>query len=289
MRCLLTLALFASAWGAIAQDRFAKVEIKSQHVGGPVHMLTGMGGNIAVSIGPGGTLLVDDQFLPLAQRIEAAITALDGGAPRMLLNTHFHADHVGGNSHFGTGTIIAHENVRIRLSNDDNVVRSALPLVTFDDRIRIHFNDDEIDVIHLPGHTDGDAVVWFKNAGVVHMGDLYFNGRFPFIDLDNGGNVDSYLAAIETMLNMLPADVSVIPGHGPLSNLAELAEFKAMIEATLDHVRDAIEAGEDVDAIVASAVERLPDWRRDPASDARFIQTLHSSIINPAPPIAPSR
>ena len=144
-------------------------------------------------------------------------------------------------------------------------------------------------MIHLPGHTDGDAVVWFRQAGVVHMGDLYFNGRFPFIDLDNGGNVDSYLAAIETVLNLLPADVRIIPGHGSLSNLVELAEFQEMIKSTLDHVRDAIEAGEGMDAIIAGTMERLPGWRRDPASDARFIETLYASITQPAQQGAPRR
>lgn len=292
MRCtLLFLSVLAVTLpGAVlAEDRFAQVEIKSRHVGGSVHMLTGAGGNMAVSIGEDGTLLIDDQYLPLAPRIEKAIAALDGDTPRVLVNTHFHGDHVGGNTHFGKGTIIAHENVRIRLSNDDAVPRTALPFVTFDDRIRIHFNGDEIDVIHLPGHTDGDAIVWFKNAGVVHMGDLYFNDRFPFIDLDSGGNVESYLAAIETALGMLPADVRVIPGHGQLSNLIELAEFQDTLRSVLDHVRDAIESGEGVDAIRASAGEAWPDWRHNPTWDTRFIETLHSSITEPIRPDTPRR
>lgn len=280
----LTLLLFSAA--ATAEDRFADVEITHQRVAGSVYMLTGAGGNLAVSVGVDGTLLVDDQYLPLAARIENAISQLDGGAsPRLLLNTHFHGDHVGGNAHFGAhATIIAHENVRARLAGDGHLPQAALPVVTFDDRLRVHFNDDVIDVIHLPGHTDGDAIVWFKRANVVHMGDLYFNGRFPIIDLDNGGHVDSYLAAIETAIATLPADVRVIPGHGALSDLAGLAAFKDMIGKTLDHVREAIEAGDGVDAIVAEAGRRWPEWSRDPAWDARYIRTLHATLTEASQP-----
>lgn len=247
--------LYAASTSAAPADRFDAVEVKATQVSGSVHMLTGAGGNLAVSIGPDGTLLVDDQYAPLAPKIQAAIEVLGGQAPRLVLNTHFHGDHTGGNVAFGSrGVIIAHDNVRRRLLEEE-IGRAGLPLVTFADRIRIHFNDDEIDLIHLPaGHTDGDAFVWFKTANVLHMGDHFFNGWFPYVDVDSGGTVDGYLANVTRVLDLVPADVRIIPGHGPLANVVELAQFKEVIEQTRDAVRAALGAGQSIDDVVATGL-----------------------------------
>ena len=265
-----------SLWGGPA-DRFANVEIKTTHVAGAVHMLEGVGGNIGVSVGDDGVLIVDDQFAPLAERIGAAVDALGGGAPRLVLNTHFHGDHTGGNAHFGrAGVIVAHDNVRVRLAAG-NAPSAALPVVTYQDRVRLHLNGDEIDVIHLPrGHTDGDSVVWFKNAGVIHMGDHLFNGRFPFVDVAGGGSVGGMIANIETVLGMIPADTRVIPGHGPLGGVPELVQALDVIRDSAAVVREAIADGTLGD-LKRNGFGRWPEWGSGFISEARWIGIVEQS------------
>lgn len=233
-------------------DRFAAVEVTAQPVSGSVHMLTGAGGNIGVSVGPDGTLIIDDQYAPLADRIQAALNGLGGGRPKLILNTHLHGDHTGGNAHFGSaGTIIAHDNVRIRLLEED-LDRSALPLVTYEDRVTVHFNDETLQLIHLPaGHTDGDSVVWFTTANVIHMGDHLFVDRFPYVDTGSGGTVSGFMANLEAVLNMVPDDIQVIPGHGPLTDKSAIRNSLDMIRATRAMVANALAEGLDADAIIA--------------------------------------
>ncbi|MBW2274860.1 MAG: MBL fold metallo-hydrolase [Deltaproteobacteria bacterium] len=247
------VALFVAVAASGRADRFAAVEIEVQPVAGSVYMLKGAGGNIGVSVGADGTLIVDDQFAPLAARIEKALQGLGGGKPRLVLNTHFHGDHTGGNAHFGAeGTILAHDNVRIRLLAEQGMNRAGLPLVTFADRLTVHFNDEEIQIVHMPsGHTDGDSVVWFKNANVIHMGDHLFNGRFPFIDLERGGSVRGYLRNLKTLHDMVPEDVRVIPGHGALGDKAAIRKSIDMIEATQGIVRQAHAAGRSAEEIAS--------------------------------------
>lgn len=281
MRTLAALCLTMMLSGVhAADDQFADVAVKAIPVGGSVYMLTGAGGNVAVSIGKDGTLLVDNQFPAMAQRIQSAITEIGGAAPKLILNTHFHRDHVGGNVFFAErGVIIAAEQVRYRLLNDPALARAALPVVTFADRIRIQFNDDEIDVIHVPSaHTDGDAVVWFRNANVLHTGDLFFNGRYPRVDLDNGGSVAGYQAAVARLLEMIPADTRVIPGHGPLAGVVELGEFHDMLTATVSSIEARITAGESVDAVVATGLG--PQWASYATgfiSEETWIRTVQQS------------
>ena len=176
----LSISLLATSIVRAEEDPFKDTRINSQVVGDHVYMLTGRGGNIGLSVGEDGTLIVDDQYAPLSARILAVIDELGGDKPKLILNTHYHGDHIGGNAKFSKdGTIIAHDNVRIRLLQDDSITRATLPLITFADRVKVHFNDDDIEVIHLPhGHTDGDAVVWFTGANVLHMGDLFFCWKF---------------------------------------------------------------------------------------------------------------
>lgn len=268
---------------AAEADRFAAVQVTAQHVGGSVHMLTGAGGNIGVSVGPDGTLIIDDQFAPLAGRIQAAIDQLGGAQPKLVLNTHFHGDHTGSNAHFGrTGTIIAHDNVRARLLNVEDGERYALPLVTFADRVRIHFNDDEVDFIHLPhGHTDGDSVVWFKNANVIHMGDHLFSGRFPFIDTASGGTVEGFVKNLETVLTMVPEDVRVIPGHGPLGSVVTIAESIDMIRATQKIVQDAVAAGRSAEEIAQAGFgDRWTEFGTGFINAERWVQILLAPAVS---------
>jgi glyoxylase-like metal-dependent hydrolase (beta-lactamase superfamily II) len=278
---LILLTTSLSLANAAEPDQFANVTIKSIPVGGSVYMLTGAGGNMAVSIGKDGTLLVDDEFAPLAERIQAAIESLGGAKPKLVVNTHFHDDHVGGNAVFGTtGVIIANEQVRRRMLAGPMSERRALPVVTYSDRIRIQFNDDEIDIIHLPsGHTDGDSIVWFRNANVVHTGDLFFNGMFPFIDIANGGSVDGYIADVGKVLETIPADARIIPGHGPQSNVVELGEFHDMLKSTVSNIKARLAAGESVDGIIAAGLG--PEWARfssGPVNEEGWIRTVQAGI-----------
>ena len=260
-----------------AEDPFSGVEVQAVHVSGPVHMLTGAGGNIAVSVGDDGVLMVDDQFLPLAQRIQDAIEALGGGRPKFVLNTHYHGDHVGGNPHFGqAATIIAHHNVRARLAGDESLTPAALPVVTFADGLSLHFNGEEIALFHLPaGHTDGDSAVWFKSANVLHLGDQLFSGRFPYIDLDAGGTVQGYAANLEAVLERAPSDVRIIPGHGPLGGLEAVREALSVIRATRAKVANAIADGAPVEAIIGSGLgSEYADWGSGFISEERWIRIL---------------
>ncbi len=222
---------------------------------------------------------------------QSAIEELGGSAPKIVLNTHFHDDHVGSNALFGEhGVIIANEQVRYRLLNNANLARSALPVVTYSDRIRIQFNDDEIDVIHLPaGHTDGDAIVWFHNANVLHMGDLFFNGMFPFIDVQNGGSIEGYIADVGKVLEMIPADTRIIPGHGALANVVELGEFHDMLKATVSNIQARLAKGESVDSMVMNGLG--PEWARFTTgfiSEENWIRMVQAGL-RPAPATNESR
>ncbi|MEM8766278.1 MAG: MBL fold metallo-hydrolase [Pseudomonadota bacterium] len=276
MLVLAMLTGFPATSYAGPADRFADVDITAEPVSGSVYMLTGAGGNIGVSVGEDGTLIIDDQFAPLADRIQAALKDLGGGKPKLVLNTHFHGDHTGSNAHFGkSGTIIAHDNVRIRLLEEE-MERSGLPLVTYADGINVHFNDEEIQVLHLPtGHTDGDSVVWFKTAKVIHMGDLLFVDRFPFIDVDNGGSVGGFLRNLETALDMTPEDTQVIPGHGPLTDRSAITRSIEMIRGTRAIVAEQVAEGLSAAAITEQGLGA--EWTSFGAgfiSEGRWIQTL---------------
>ena len=278
-------ALLLASAGAAQQDRFAGVEIKTVPVAGPVYIIEGAGGNIGVSAGADGVLMVDSQFAPLAERILAAVKAIGGGAPKLLLNTHLHGDHVGGNAFFAaTGVVLAHTNVRARMATQSSLAGSlgdaaaaGLPTATFDDRLRLFFNGDEIDVIHLPrGHTDGDAVVWFKDSQVIHMGDHLFSKRFPFVDVANGGTVAGLLRNLEQVLEMLPPDTKVIPGHGPLGGVPDIVATAEMIRRSVAAVREAAAAGK-VEELKQSGIDGYQDWNWGFVNAARWIDTIVAS------------
>lgn len=287
---LFTLALtLGSALTGAAQDRFANVEMKLTHVAGSVHQLEGAGGNIGVSVGEDGILLVDDQFAPLAPKIRAALAGLSKGELEYVLNTHWHGDHVGGNEIFGTeATIVAHENVRARLATDQALARGefkarpaeALPVITFDSKLSLHFNGEEIRALHLPhGHTDGDSAIWFTKSRVLHAGDHLFVDRFPFVDLDSGGTVDGYAENLATLIELIPDDAKVIAGHGALSSKKELRALRDMILETRAKVKAQLAKGLGLDAIVEAGLgEKWKAWTWGFIPEERWIRTLHRDL-----------
>lgn len=260
-------------------DRFAKVEVVSQSVAGSVHMLTGAGGNIAASVGPDGTLIVDDQFAPLAGKIQQRLERIGGGVPRLIVNTHFHFDHTGSNAAFGaTGTLVAQENVRVRLVADPATPRSALPLVTFADRLRLHFNDEAIDIVHMPaGHTDGDSVVWFRGANVIHMGDHLFSGSYPYIDVASGGSVTGFMANLAAALELVNADTRVIPGHGPLGGVDAIRQSLRLVRDSALLVMRETEAGKDDAEIIELLTAEFPAAGKGFIKPDRWLKIVRES------------
>ncbi len=241
--------------------------IEDTLVAGNIHMLTGQGGNIGLSIGPDGVLMIDDQYQHMAPAIQKAIEKAGGSAPRFLINTHWHLDHTGGNAVFGkNAVIVAHENVRARMQKGRQgqppAPKHALPIVTYDDGVKLHFNGEDARLIAFPaGHTDGDTMVWFPQARVLHMGDHFFSGMFPFIDLDSGGDVAGYIKNVKSVLEWVPSDAKIIPGHGPLSTLKDLRTALAMLEKTSAIVRERIADGMDEAACVAAGLPaEFADW-----------------------------
>ena len=258
----LTFLGLATLGLALGQDRFAGVEITAEPVAGNVHALFGYGGNLAVSVGEDGVLLVDDQFAELEPRIRAAVEDLADDRPRFLVNTHWHGDHTGGNAAFAEGgaTIFAHANVRRRLSGDASIggrvgtdtPAAALPVVTHERGLSIHFNGEEIRLLHFPNaHTDGDTVVWFTGSNVVHLGDLYFDVGYPFIDVDSGGGIRGIVSGVREMLAVLPEDVRIVSGHGRVTGRADLQAYAEMLADVLGRIQEALDDGLPADEIVA--------------------------------------
>ena len=272
---------------------FSAVEIKAEKVTDGVFMLTGRGGNIGVSVGSDGVFLIDDQFAPLTDKIKAAVATLSDKPVRFLLNTHWHGDHVGGNENFGKAgvSIIAHDNARRRLSTDQFNALSgrttpalpyaALPVITFSDTLTFHMNGDSVVAFHVPpAHTDGDAIVRFTKANVVHMGDCLFNGRYPVIDVAAGGSIDGLIAAAERVLPTLDAQTKIIPGHGPLCDRAGLERFRDMLKTVRDKVRPMVKAGKTADEVAAARPTAALDaaWSADSAAAARFVKVVYSGM-----------
>ncbi len=241
------LAALATATNLAAQEDTTTIQTVSVAPG--VYMLLGRGGNIGVSVGEDAVFLVDDQYAPLTKKITDAVRAVSDKPIKFLLNTHWHGDHTGGNENFGAAgvVIVAHDNVRQRMSVDQFMARFnqtvkaspkiALPVVTFADMVTFHLNGDDIHAIHVKNaHTDGDVVVHWQTANVMHMGDTYFNGMYPFIDLGSGGSVKGVIDAVSTALTYANEGTKIIPGHGPLSNRAEMIAYRDMLVAVRDKV-----------------------------------------------------
>jgi cyclase len=275
-------ALF-SANSSFAQDKWDKVEVTSQPVSGSVHMLMGSGGNIGVSTGDDGILIIDDQYAPLAKKIAMAIGDISNKQIKYIVNTHYHGDHTGSNAYFKEvkgSTIFAHYNVRKRLANKDDHKHASLPVVTYQQGVTFHFNGDTIKVLHLPaGHTDSDSVVWFEEANVLHPGDLFFEGRFPYIDLDGGGTVAGYINNVTKLIGMLKDDTKIIPGHGKLATKADYQKALDMLIDTAAMVKSMKVEGISVeDAVKQGLGEKYTAWSWSFITEERWINTLYKGL-----------
>jgi cyclase len=268
-----------------AQD-LSKVNVEAKEVRGSVRMLTGRGGNIGVSAGDDGVFLIDDQFAPLSEKIVAAIKTFSEEPVRFLINTHWHSDHTGGNESFGKAgaVIVAHENVRKRMSAGQFMEafgrevkaapKDALPVVTFADSVTFHLNGDTIKVLHVdPAHTDGDSVVFFEKANVLHTGDIFFHGQYPFVDLGSGGSVDGVIAAAAKLIAMTDDETKIIPGHGALATKADYQKYHDGLKTIRDRVAKLLEAGRTVDEVLAAKPSKEFDgaWGKGFVTPSAFV------------------
>jgi cyclase len=294
---ILGISVFAFGSARAQEKDFSKVEIKVTKVSGNIYMLEGDGGNIAASVGEDGIVIVDDQFAPLADKIQAALKNLKitDKPVRFVINTHYHGDHTGGNAPFAnTGsTVIAQDNVRKRLESGGTAgnggslkmeakpaPKAALPVITFEHDVTVHLNGENIRALHFPaGHTDGDAIIFFPKNNVVHMGDDFVRYGFPFIDVSSGGSVQGMIAAMEKVSAQLPPDVKVIPGHGALSNLDDVRAFTKMLKETSAVVQKAIDEHKTVDQMKQEKIlAPWAKWSGEFINADQFIETLYNSL-----------
>ena len=275
-------------------DRFAKVEIKAEKLGEGIAVLFGAGGNLGVSYGPDGTVLIDDQFAPLTPKIQSAIADLGAEPVKYLINTHWHGDHTGGNENFGKAgaLIMAHDHVRDRMTKEAKFgqrtipasPKAALPVVTYHDGIKLHLNGDEVHVKHMKhAHTDGDSIVFWKKANVLHMGDLYFNKvTLPFVDLNSGGNAKGVLAAAEKALTMVDDETKIIPGHGPMATKADLMAYRDMLKEVIGAVGAAQASGKSLEEVIA--MKPAAKWDINPKAFIKgdaFVTAVYKSLKMP--------
>jgi glyoxylase-like metal-dependent hydrolase (beta-lactamase superfamily II) len=290
-----TTSLLATSSSA---QNFDKAEIKTEKLSPTTYMMVGAGGNLGVSIGDDTVFVIDDQYAPMTPKIAAAIKTLTDKPVQFVLNTHWHGDHTGGNEHFGkTGSlIVAHENVRKRLSTDQFIQlfkmqvpaspKLALPVVTITNDVTFHLNGDEIFVFHVPkAHTDGDVIVHFRNSNVIHMGDTFFNGFYPFIDGSSGGTPDGVIAAADRALLLADDRTRIIPGHGPVSTKGELKVYRDMLATVNGRVRAMLREGKKLEDILAArpSAEFDEKWGKAFISPGRFVEML---VIAQTPAIA---
>jgi cyclase len=279
--------------GALAAQNFDTVQVRTVKAGDGVYMLQGLGGNIGVSAGADGVILVDDQYAPLTDKIKAALAALNPGPIRFVLNTHWHFDHTGGNENFGKAgiVIVAHENVRRRMSAEQFMTTfaqsikaspaGALPVVTFTDAVTFYYNGDSISAIHVaPAHTDGDVIVWFRHANVVHMGDTFFNGRYPLVDLASGGASAGLIAAADRVLAMADANTKIIPGHGPLGDRVALEAYRTMLVTVRARIKQAVAAGQTLAQVQAAKPTAEFDavWGNGRITPTLFVEVLYQDL-----------
>jgi len=294
------VALACGLAAATGQDQdFSKVQIKVTKVSGNIYMLEGQGGNIAASVGEDGIVIVDDQFAPLAEKIQAALKDLKitDKPVRFVINTHYHGDHTGGNVPFNNAgsTLIAQDNVRKRLESGGTAgnggsikmenkpaEKAALPIITFEHDVTVHLNGEDIRAMHFPaGHTDGDSIIFFPKNNVVHMGDDFVRYGFPFVDVSSGGSVQGMIAAMEKTTAQLPADVKVIPGHGAISNLDDVRAYTKMLKETSAAIQKAINEHKTLDQMKKDKVlEPWAKWSGDFVNADAFIETLYNSLTS---------
>lgn len=295
MRKLWMFSIVAACIFACAQDQdFTKVQMKVSKVAGNVYMLQGAGGNIGVSVGDDGIVIVDDEYAPLADKIQAALKGITDKPVRFVINTHYHGDHTGGNEYFQKqAPIIAQDNVRKRLEaggaagNGGSVhheakasPHDALPIITFDHDVTVHLNGEDIRALHFPaGHTDGDSIIFFPHSNVVHMGDDFVTYGFPFIDVESGGSINGMIDAVAKVISDLPPDVKVIPGHGVVSTLDDMRAYLEMLIQTRDVVQSALKEGKTLDQMKQAKL--LDPWKKYAGqfiNEDTFLETLYNSL-----------
>ena len=292
---ILAAGLFFALGLVLAQDEdFSKVQMKVSKVAGNVYMLEGAGGNIGASVGDDGIVIVDDQYAPLAEKIQAALKSITDKPVRFIINTHYHGDHTGGNAYFQKqAPIIAHDNVRKRLESGGpmgnggsvhmdakSAPKEALPIITFDHDVTVHLNGEDIRALFFPaGHTDGDSIIFFPKSNVVHMGDDFVTYGFPFIDVDSGGSINGMIDGVEKVIAQVPPDVKIIPGHGPVSTLDDVRAYLTMLKATRDVVAKALKEGKSLDQMKQAKL--LDPWKKysgDFINEDAFLETLYNSL-----------
>lgn len=288
LRITTLLALCAAP--VAAQINFDTVRVRSQPVSGNVYMLIGAGGNIGLAVGEEAVFIVDDQYAPLTRKVLDAIAAITPRPVRFVVNTHWHMDHVGGNEQLGEGgvLIIAHENVRKRMSVEGFIEAlnarvpasppKALPVVTFTDAVTLHINGDSVSATHVPpAHTDGDAIVHFRKANVIHMGDTFHNAGLPFVDLSSGGSLQGFIDVADRVIAMSNENTKIIPGHGPLADRARLRVYRDMIAALRDRIRAEVGAGKTLEQILAAKV--TASYAKDfPGGHERFVRLAYQEL-----------
>ena len=271
---------------------FEKAQIKTEKVAEGIWVLAGAGGNIGVSAGADGVFLIDDEWAPMTAKVKAAVAAISDRPLRFILNTHWHPDHTGGNKDLGEAgaLIVAHDNVRLRMSTEQFIEAMgmkfppsparALPVVTFNDSVTLHLNGDDVQAFHVaPAHTDGDAIVHFRRAGVVHMGDLFFNGMYPFVDLSSGGSFEGYIAAADRAL-ALGEGTRIIPGHGPVGTRADLRAYRDMLVTVRDRVKPLVQAGKTPAEVVAARplADLDAKWGQGFMKPEQFLEIVAKSL-----------
>jgi cyclase len=286
---LICLSIVFTLTAAIAQDS-PNIEIKTTHISGNLYMLTGIA-NVAVLTGDDGVLVVDTEMATNFEGVKTGISEITDKPIRLVLNTHYHFDHTGGNEKLAEGgaLIVAHDNVRARMSTQQylkvmnlthpSFPKIALPVLTFSDSIHIHFNGEEIHAFHVaPAHSDGDVIIQFRHANVVQMGDLLFTDRYPFIDVDNDGSVKGMLDALDLALVLFPKDTKFIPGHGPLCDRSGILEFKDLLITVRNRVRKQMDDGQTLEEIIASkpTAEFDAKWKARPGLDERLIRVMYT-------------
>ncbi len=277
--CLYSLILASTS--VVGDDRFAKVQIEVKQVNDGVYVLYGAGGNIGVLVGSDGILMVDDQFEPLAPKIEKALLAVTNEKQKVkyLVNTHYHGDHTGSNHYFAkSASVLAHENVRKRMSVSNK--GPGLPVITYEHGVKLHLNQERVHVKHLSaGHTDGDSVIYFEKANVWHLGDLFFESRFPYIDVKSGGSIDGYINNLDQLATKINDEAKIIPGHGLLTDKQGLKKYIHMIKTTKSIILDKKQSGMSKQQVLEAGLgEEWKAWHWQFITEQRWIETLYDNL-----------